>query len=874
MEESKVNTTRTIRCLGIGGMTGLLVLLVVLVSFSTVSARPLPDGPSGSEGSSVLSDPARLIGKAQKEGSVRVIVGLRTDFTPEGRLSSAQVDDQRAAIQSAGAGLRADLAGTGYETLREYETVPYVALELTPEALRAVQNSPQATTLQEDVSVPVNLAQSGPIVQAPTMWANNLTGGGRTIAVLDTGVDRFHPFLGGRVVEEACYSGGSDCPNGQKTQTGTGSGAPCTYAGRCEHGTHVAGIAAGQDPGFAGFSGVARGANIMSVQVFHKATGTDCTDANAKEDPCTLAYVSDTIAAMQRVYQLRNTHNFAAVNMSLGSGRYTTNCDSDSRKAIIDNLRAAGIATVVSAGNEGFADAVDAPACISSAIAVANTTKQDTIAASSNMDRTVDLLAPGTGITSSIPGGAFDSKSGTSMAAPHVAGAFALLEEKDPSKSVGDILSDLQAKGTRITDTRPGATAIKSRINIADAAQVRPPGDGFGSPQSLPTTDALFSVAGINGAATRESGEPDHRSLSESLGENSVWYSWTAPVSGHVTMDTCLSSFDTMLAVYTGSAIGSLSQVASDDDACSDVYNNSGSKLSFDAVAGTNYRIAVAGFYADSFLGEGTFNLSVDSPAPSNDYFSSAQTLSGSSATVDGSTRLATRESGEPDHYATTPDGFWWYGEHSVWYSWTAPSSGQVEMNTCTANIDSILAVYTGSELSTLNRVADDRNSCPEVYGSKVTFNATAGTTYRIAVADTGAENSEDTFTLKVIGGTPPIDGTSPSVTGTSPVNNATGVLRGSNVTATFSEAMQASTINTTTFRLRKSGTTTNLAAVVSYDPTTKRVTLNPNANLQAGATYVATVTAGARDLAGNQLDQDPSTAGNQAKSWQFKVRP
>jgi hypothetical protein len=195
-------------------------------------------------------------------------------------------------------------------------------------------------------------------------------------------------------------------------------------------------------------------------------------------------------------------------------------------------------------------------------------------------------------------------------------------------------------------------------------------------------------------------------------------------------------------------------------------------------------------------------------------------------------------------------------------------------MNTCTANIDSILAVYTGSDLSTLNRVADDRNSCPEVYGSKVSFNATAGTTYRIVVADTGAENSEDTFTLKVIGGTSPIDRTSPSVTGTSPANNATGVLRGANVTATFPEAMQASTFNTTTFRLRKSGTTTNVAATLSYDPATKRVTLNPNANLQAGATYVATVTAGARDLAGNQLDQDPSTAGNQAKSWQFKVRP
>ena len=85
---------------------------------------------------------------------------------------------------------------------------------------------------------------------------------------------------------------------------------------------------------------------------------------------------------------------------------------------------------------------------------------------------------------------------------------------------------------------------------------------------------------------------------------------------------------------------------------------------------------------------------------------------------------------------------------------------------------------------------------------------------------------------------------------------------------------MQASTINNTTFRLKKSGTTTNVAAAVSYDPATKNATLNPSVDLKAGATYVATVTTGARDLAGNQLDQDPNTAGNQSKSWQFKVKP
>jgi hypothetical protein len=91
-------------------------------------------------------------------------------------------------------------------------------------------------------------------------------------------------------------------------------------------------------------------------------------------------------------------------------------------------------------------------------------------------------------------------------------------------------------------------------------------------------------------------------------------------------------------------------------------------------------------------------------------------------------------------------------------------------------------------------------------------------------------------------------------------------------VIATFSEAMQGSSVNTATFKLKKAGTTTFLGATVTYDPATKKATLNPTNNLQSGATYIATVTSGAKDLAGNALDQIPTTAGNQAKTWSFKV--
>jgi subtilisin family serine protease len=77
------------------------------------------------------------------------------------------------------------------------------------------------------------------------------------VAVLDTGVDKTHPFLSGKVVEEACYSAGGNCPNGATSEVGSGAGVQCTYAAAaCRHGTHVAGIAAGQG---SSFSGVARG---------------------------------------------------------------------------------------------------------------------------------------------------------------------------------------------------------------------------------------------------------------------------------------------------------------------------------------------------------------------------------------------------------------------------------------------------------------------------------------------------------------------------------------------------------------------------------------------------------------------------------------
>lgn len=116
-------------------------------------------------------------------------------------------------------------------------------------------------------------------------------------------------------------------------------------------------------------------------------------------------------------------------------------------------------------------------------------------------------------------------------------------------------------------------------------------------------------------------------------------------------------------------------------------------------------------------------------------------------------------------------------------------------------------------------------------------------------------------------------DTTAPRVTRTVPVANATGVVPAANVTATFSEDMNAYIINGTIFQLFKKGSTKKLAAAVSYSASTDTATLDPTSSLQGGATYKAVVSTVARDLAGNFLDQNSASTSLQEMAWSFTVR-
>ena len=119
------------------------------------------------------------------------------------------------------------------------------------------------------------------------------------------------------------------------------------------------------------------------------------------------------------------------------------------------------------------------------------------------------------------------------------------------------------------------------------------------------TTYYVDPVNGNNANATRQAGEPNHAG---NAGPSSVWYNWTAQSSSPVTFDTSLSSFDTLLGVYTGNNVNNLTLVATNNNAST---NNSRSRVTFTPVSGTTYRIAVDGFGGD--FGELQLNWNMDS---------------------------------------------------------------------------------------------------------------------------------------------------------------------------------------------------------------------------------------------------------------------
>lgn len=328
----------------------------------------------------------------------------------------------------------------------------------------------------------LSLVQSEALIHMQNAWNHYpaYDGTGQNVVIIDSGVDKNHPFLGNRVVYEACF-GTTDsyyvsiCPQPQDALFDSplglsGSGMPKPNDSKFNHGTHVAGIAAGRN---STMSGVARNASIVAIQVFsaNRTTGGEPGAANA-----------DIYQALNKVLLNAATDNYT-VNLSLGGGLPTFGCwNLENLQSIIDGLSSKKIPVVAATGNNsyngrGAGHDIVWPACLDKVIKASAVTDASSGAYESpgyaNIDKKVELrgqllLAPGGSdptplipgsIYSSIPGGLYKNYSGTSMAAPHVTGLYAAYKQAVPGTTIQAATDWIVANAvqTRVVNTNTPA---------------------------------------------------------------------------------------------------------------------------------------------------------------------------------------------------------------------------------------------------------------------------------------------------------------------------------------------------------------------------------------------------------------------------------
>ncbi len=401
-----------------------------------------------------------------------VIVKLRGGKTG---LSTRQMSSESAVLQSS---FESDVpSGVTVENRMNY--LPILSLKINRQDFSSILLRNDIESIHLDRLNKPLLQQSTQLV-FPTQYNTLLSGASDwTVAILDSGIESTHSFLtdsnfNNRVVAEGCFSSGngqtlgtSICPNEAPNSFASGSGRACDVPG-CDHGTHVAGIVAGKK-GLNTYAGVASAVNLISLQVFTRFDSTVICDG---APPCIRAYDSDIIKALEHVFSLSKSHKIASANLSIGGGYYPDTCDYHPIKQAIDLLRSVEIPTVVAAGNNGFTNALTAPACVSSALSIGATfdtgRNVDKATDYSNESPDLDLFAPGHDIVSSSLSNTYTSKSGTSMAAPHVAGSFAVLREAAPNVTLDQIEFILKQTGQSVVSQ---SGLVRRRINLTDAVR-------------------------------------------------------------------------------------------------------------------------------------------------------------------------------------------------------------------------------------------------------------------------------------------------------------------------------------------------------------------------------------------------------------------
>ena len=364
-----------------------------------------------------------------------------------------------------------EMGWLNFNDLIALKTVPAMAKSVSREEMKQMLASGAVESVYKQQEVFPSLVSSINTIHLPVSDPNYKAGEGYAVAILDTAIDTNHPFIRDRIVAEACFSGIKECPNGEMIMVGKGAAQPtndCLAKGDCSHGTHVAGIAAGN---MGKLKGVAPDAKIIAVKVLN-AKGSN--------------YDEQILAAVDWISTVRDKYNIAAINMSLGGGGpYTGPCNSKgggNYYKLFTRLKSQGVATIIASGNDaddskGFLKGIAAPACVSNVISVgALDNAGNKAAAYSNSAAFVTIMAPGgdyrsgNAIISSVPakaGAVLKAKipctddnlycgfQGTSMAAPHVAGAWVALKSSAPNKSYDDIYQALIST-PKFTDQRNG----------------------------------------------------------------------------------------------------------------------------------------------------------------------------------------------------------------------------------------------------------------------------------------------------------------------------------------------------------------------------------------------------------------------------------